>query len=143
MFAIVAAINIVLRPTIEEIIGNPITLFCVISAIWNSLYLVQSVNLAMQINDATGKVQAGIFNDIIVAATATLNFEKNVDAETRARLRAVCEVLENMRYDALHFPTPMKVLTIPVTKELRVKIFGLLISLAVSTIVRLAQQYVM
>ena len=47
-----------------------------------------------------------------------------------------------MRYDALHFGILMKMLTLPVTKDLRIKLFSIFTSLSLSVIIRLVQQHV-
>ena len=66
----------------------------------------------------------------------------NLQETTKIRLLRTNDVLEDMRYDALHFGTPMKMLTLPVTKDLRIKLFSIFTSLSLSVIIRLVQQHV-
>ena len=138
----VAASKVVINPTVDEIFGSQVTLLCLSYALYGAGNLVRAVNGCIKVNNELTDVRAGIFNDIIKALSKKLVGE-NLDEATRSRLLDTRDLCEALRYDATHHPTPMKVLTIPVTKELRAKLFGLLISMALSMIVRLAQQYVM
>jgi hypothetical protein len=138
----IAAVQIVVNPTFGAIASSQVTLVCLCYGAFGVGYLVTSVNLCIRINNELTTVQARIFNDLARTFSEKLAFDGPDDA-TRARLVTTRDLCENLRDDALHFPNPMKVLTVPVTKELRAKLFGLLLSMALSMIVRLVQSYLM
>lgn len=138
----IAAVQIVVNPTFGAIASSQVTLVCLCYGAFGVGYLVTSVNLCIRINNELTTVQARIFNDLARTFSEKLAFD-GLDDATRARLVTTRELCEGLRHDALHFPNPMKVLTVPVTKELRAKLFGLLLSMALSMIVRLVQSYLM
>lgn len=140
--AVVSSFNIVLNPTVDEIIGNPVNIICLLHFIHNISYLVAYVNHAIKVNEAYSTGQAKIISDILHSVRHVLAFE-DPKPETRKRLTTAATVLNLLIDKGLKFPLQIKVLKITVTKEMRVKLFGLLVSLALSSILRIVQQNVM
>ena len=81
-------------------------------------------------------------SDILHSTQHVLAFE-DPKPDTRKRLTTAVTILSMLIDESLKFPVQIKVLKITVTKELRVKLFGLLVSLALSSIVRIVQENVL
>jgi hypothetical protein len=140
LVSLVVAFKVIIDPTFSSIITDQVTLVCLAQAIYNTSHLVPAINHAITANDNMGKGQASVMHGIMEDNLATLAFS-DCDEETRERLEKTNVMLAAMADDALRFQAKVKVLGVPVTVELRLKIFGLLLSLAMSTVLRLVQQY--
>ncbi|GMH83584.1 hypothetical protein TrVE_jg11365 [Triparma verrucosa] len=140
--AIVSSFNIVLNPSTDEIVGNPVTLLCLVNVVHNVFYLIVFINHAIKANEAFSTGQAKIMSDILHSTQHVLAFE-DPKPDTRKRLTTAVTILSMLIDESLKFPVQIKVLKITVTKELRVKLFGLLVSLALSSIVRIVQENVL